>query len=114
VSSTDPRDDEPTRLRDTLASVGAELGLPRAGAVEALRAAWATAVGPDVAAHASVRALRDGALTVVVDAPAWATQLRYREAELVAWANHLTGPSAPVASLRLRVETPSRNRPLHP
>jgi predicted nucleic acid-binding Zn ribbon protein len=114
VSSTDPRDDEPARLRDTLAAVGAELGLPRPGAIEALRAAWESAVGADVAAHAHVRALRDGVLTVVVDAPAWATQLRYREAQLVDWANHLTGPSAPVASVRLRVETGRRDPPVRP
>jgi predicted nucleic acid-binding Zn ribbon protein len=104
VSSTDPRDDEPARLRDTLAAIGAELGLPRAGAVEALRRAWESAVGADVAAHASIRSLREGVLTVVVDTAPWGTQLRYREAELVRWANHVTGPSAPVASIRVRVD----------
>ena len=104
MSSTDPRDDEPARLRDALAAVGAELGLPRAGVVEALRAAWLDVVGADMAAHASVTALREGVLTVVVDAAPWATQLRYREAELVQWANQVTGPAAPVASVRLRVE----------
>ncbi|MGH8984480.1 MAG: DUF721 domain-containing protein [Acidimicrobiia bacterium] len=104
MSSRGPRGDDPARLRDTLAAVGEELGLPRAGAVEALRAAWLDVVGAEVAAHTGVSALRDGVLTVVVDAAPWATQLRYREADLVRWANEITGPAAPVASLRLRVE----------
>jgi predicted nucleic acid-binding Zn ribbon protein len=104
MAGSDARGDEPARLRDTLAAIGAELGLPRAGAVEALRAGWEGAVGADVAAHATVRALRDGVLTVVVDAPPWATQLRYRERELLRWANHVTGPTVPVTGVRIRVE----------
>jgi predicted nucleic acid-binding Zn ribbon protein len=104
VSHPRRRDDEPTHLRDALAAVGAELGLPRAGAVEALTAAWPTAVGTEVAAHARIGGLRDGVLTLVVDAAPWATQLRYREAELVRWANGITGPTVPVASVRVRVD----------
>lgn len=104
MSAPGPRDDDPTRLRDALAAVGGELGLPQAGAVETLRAAWLDVVGADAAAHTGIRGLRDGVLTVVVDAAPWATQLRYREADLVRWANEITGPAAVVASLRLRVE----------
>jgi predicted nucleic acid-binding Zn ribbon protein len=105
VGSGDARDDEPARLRDTLAEVGSELGLPRAGVVEALRAEWAAAVGTDVAAHARVGALRGGVLTVVVDAAPWATRLRYREADLVQWANRVTGVEALVTGVRVRVES---------
>jgi len=104
VNDPGRRGDDPARLRDTLAAVGGELGLPRPGAVEALRAAWLDVVGADVAAHTGIRGLRDGVLTVVVDAAPWATQLRYRERELVRWASEITGAAAPVASLRLRVE----------
>lgn len=39
--------------------------------------AWADAVGETVAAHARPVAIRDGALVVAVDDPAWAGQLRW-------------------------------------
>ncbi len=42
-----------------------------------LVAVWPDVVGPDVAAHASPRSLRDGTLVVAVDQPAWATQLAF-------------------------------------
>ncbi len=104
MSNRHPRDDEPPRLRDALAAVGAELGLPRPGVLDALRAAWLDVVGAEVAALATIGALREGVLTVVVDAAPWATQLRYREGELVQWANRVAAPAAPVASVRVRVE----------
>jgi predicted nucleic acid-binding Zn ribbon protein len=44
---------------------------------------WEDLVGPDVAAHATPRSLRDGVLTVVVDHPAWATSLRMLSADLL-------------------------------
>jgi Dna[CI] antecedent, DciA len=105
VSSGRRRDDEPAPLRDALAEVGAELGLPRPGVVDALRARWPEAVGAEVAAHARVGALRRGVLTVVVDAAPWATELRYRETDLVQWANGVTGPEAVVTGVRVRVES---------
>jgi predicted nucleic acid-binding Zn ribbon protein len=76
----------PTPLSEPLAEVRAELGLPAPDAVARLRAAWPEVVGPDVAAHSRIRTLRDGTLTVAVDAPAWATTLRYQHADLVARA----------------------------
>ena len=44
---------------------------------------WEELVGPAVAAHARVRSVHAGVCTVTVDAPVWATQLRYLEQGLV-------------------------------
>jgi predicted nucleic acid-binding Zn ribbon protein len=44
---------------------------------------WDALVGESVAAHARPRIVRQGVLTVEVDSPEWATQLRYLEGELL-------------------------------
>ena len=49
-------------------------------------------VGDDVAAHARLVSVRDGVLTVAVDDPIWATQLRYLETAVVERATALVGP----------------------
>lgn len=45
---------------------------------------WRTVVGDAVAAHARPRNLQAGILTIEVDTPEWATQLRFLEAQIVA------------------------------
>ena len=81
-----PRDpnEPPTPLVDALRAVGAELGLPDPHLVDSLGGRWAEVVGDAVAAHARPRGLRDGTLTIAVDAPGWATELRYLEREICA------------------------------
>jgi predicted nucleic acid-binding Zn ribbon protein len=95
-------DDEPVPLADALAKVGAELGLPEGDAHGALDARWSEVLGVDVAAHARLVSVRDGVLTVAVDDPIWATQLRYLETAVVTRATAVVGPGV-VASLRVRV-----------
>jgi predicted nucleic acid-binding Zn ribbon protein len=94
--------DEPIPLADALAAVGAELGLPEGDAHGELETHWVEVMGGDVAAHARLVSVRDGVLTVAVDDPIWATQLRYLETAVVARAAALLGPSS-VTSLRVRV-----------
>ena len=95
--------DEPVPLSDALAKVGAELGLPPGDAHATLTERWDEVVGADVAAHARLVSMRDGLLTVAVDDPIWASQLRYLEPAIVTRATALLGPGA-VASMRVRVE----------
>jgi predicted nucleic acid-binding Zn ribbon protein len=45
---------------------------------------WPTVVGEQIAAHATPKALRDGALTISADTTAWATQLRMVQSQLLA------------------------------
>lgn len=95
-------DDEPVPLADALAKVGAELGLPAGDAHGALDARWPEVLGADVAAHARLVSVRDGVLTVAVDDPIWATQLRYLETAVLTRAAAVVGPRV-VTSLRVRV-----------
>ena len=94
--------DEPVPLSDALAKVGAELGLAPGDAHGTLDARWREVMGDDVAAHARLVSVRDGVLTVSVDDPIWATQLRYLEAAIIERATALLGPDV-VRSVRVRV-----------
>lgn len=98
--------DEPARLRDTLAAVGADLGLPAPDAVASLTRGWTELAGAELAAHSRPGALRDGVLTVLVDAAGWATQLRYREPEVLERVAGAVGEGV-VRGLRIRVGPPS-------
>ena len=94
--------DEPVPLSDALAKVGAEFGLAPSGAHAILDTRWDEVMGADVAVHAQLVSVRDGTLTVSVDDPIWATQLRYLEPAIVTRARALLGPSV-VERLRVRV-----------
>lgn len=61
-----------------------DMGAPSTDALTVIFDQWAQIVGPTVAQHASPAALRDGTLVIVVQDPAWATQLKFLEAEIVA------------------------------
>ena len=98
-------DDPPTSLADALRDVGAELGLPEPGLVGVLTERWVEVVGDAVAAHARPRDLRDGTLTIAVDAAPWATQLRYLEADICARFAAITGRDA-IRRVRVVVERP--------
>jgi predicted nucleic acid-binding Zn ribbon protein len=87
-------------LRDAVARVGKEIGLPDPDVLTQVLARWAEVVGEEQAQHSQVRSLRDGVLTVEVDASVWATPLRYQENEVRAALARAVG--GPVAD-RLRV-----------
>lgn len=63
---------------------------------------WDDVVGAAVAAHARPLSLRDGVLSVAVDNPAWATQLRLLGNDLLARLSEAAGPGV-VTSLDVRV-----------
>jgi hypothetical protein len=65
------------RLRGLAAIIGADL-LGLGAIVEG----WEGVVGAQIAGHATPIRLLDGVLTVAVDQPAWATQLRLHAGEL--------------------------------
>ena len=97
-------DRDPTPLSKPLDAVRAELGLPEPDALERLRAAWPEVVGDDLAPHTRIRTLREGTLTVAVDAPVWATPLRYQRADIATRARAVTG--GPVDELHIVVDAP--------
>lgn len=80
-----PEPSEPRPVGASLDRLAAGLGggAARATTLSTVFASWPDLVGEGVAAHSRPRALRDGRLAVTVDDPAWATQLRWLEADLL-------------------------------
>jgi hypothetical protein len=81
------RQRRPTQLGTSLKSVLNRLNKknPGGAASASVGAAWLSIVGPSVQSHTTGAYVRDGALIVYVDSPAWATELtamseRYRGA----------------------------------
>ncbi len=99
------RSETPTSLGDALREVGRELGLPDPGLADSLSDHWPDVVGATVAEHARPRSLRDGTLTIAVDAPPWATQLRYLEHEIRARLAEISGQDT-VHTVRIVVDPP--------
>jgi len=101
----------PRRLGEALDRVVAGLSAPptrRAGAgdpvvngVASLFARWEQLVGPDIAAHARPLGVEDDQLVVSADDAAWAAELRWLAADVVARIEARGGPR--LAGLRIRV-----------
>lgn len=92
---------EPRVLRDSLRQLSDELGLSDPDVVRDVHNLWVEVVGDAVAAHARVAMFREGTLTVAVDAPQWATEVRYLATDV------MTGFAARGVALRelhVRVE----------
>jgi predicted nucleic acid-binding Zn ribbon protein len=102
------REQEPIPLCDALTSLGRDLGVPAPDVLTRVVALWRDVVGSVVAEHAHVRSVRDGVCTVTVDAPVWATQLRYLEQGVIERANALLGPGI-LTSVKVVVEAPRKS-----
>ena len=63
---------------------------------------WSELVGESVAAHTRPAKLADGVLTVAVDDPAWAAQLKFLEQDLLAQIRDASGSST-IVSIAWRV-----------
>jgi len=98
--------DEPVPLQEALAALGRDLGLPEPDVLARVVALWEEVVGPAVAQHARVRSVRAGVCTIAVDAPAWATQLRYLEQGLLERVADVLGPGV-VTSAKVVVTPPA-------
>jgi predicted nucleic acid-binding Zn ribbon protein len=85
-----------------LEALARRLGAPTASALGAVFSQWDAAVGSSVAAHARPISLTDGVLTVAVDQPGWATQLRYLTPSLLANLAEVAGPDV-VGKIEIRV-----------
>ncbi len=94
----------PRPVSESLDRLTASLGAPPATVLAELFASWPSLVGEAVAAHARPRSLHHGALVVVVDDPAWATQLRWLEADLVNRLAEVAGEGE-VTRLHIRIDS---------
>jgi predicted nucleic acid-binding Zn ribbon protein len=97
-----PEGREPRLVGESLVGTSGRLGVPDPGVLGAVFARWDELVGPEVAAHVRPRSLRHGVLTVEVDQPAWAVQLRYLAPEVLARVEAAAGPEG-VSELQIRV-----------
>lgn len=93
---------DPQPLRGLLERFTRSMGAADPGVAAPVFSRWPQLVGDAVAAHARPVGLRDGVLTVSVDDPAWATQLRFLEADLCQRIAAVAGEGA-VRELVVRV-----------
>ncbi len=98
---------DPVRVGDSLDGVARRLGAPAAASLGKLFSSWPQVVGEGIAAHSRPVSLVDGILTVVVDEPGWATQLRYLGNDVVRKLSESVGAGV-VGRLEVRVEGASR------
>ncbi len=89
-------------LSSTLSRVVADLGGGHGSDLVRILDCWDTVVGGAVADHARVRGLTGGVLTVVVDHPGWATQLRYLRERIAGELNSALGADV-VSKVEIRV-----------
>ena len=75
---------DPLPVAVSLDRVSRLFGAPPARVLTSVFARWEELVGREIAAHAAPRSLRDGALVIVADQPAWAAQLRFMATDLLA------------------------------
>jgi predicted nucleic acid-binding Zn ribbon protein len=92
---------EPRRVTEGLDRVMKRLGAPDADTLATLFSSWSELVGPRLAGHARPVSLTDATLVVAVDDPAWASQLRWLEAELIERLAEALGE--PITALEVRV-----------
>ena len=94
--------DEPSRLGPALDRLLGHLGAPPARIVATLDTVWPEVAGPGLAACSHPIELRDGTLVVSCDEPAWASQLRWMEADLCRRLSERLGV-VEVRSIRVRL-----------
>lgn len=92
----------PSPLADLLDGVLAGLGGPSVDTVVLIHDRWSELVGVEVAAHVQPVSIEDGCLRVVTDGPAWASHLKWAEAEIVTRIESLVGPGQ-VTAMSVRV-----------
>ena len=94
------------RLTRSLSGVGAQ-------PLASVFTEWPKVVGDTLAAHCRPVSLDGTRLVIAVDEPAWATQVRYLEVELIARVAEVVG-GPPVEAIEVRVSpgesSPKRGR----
>lgn len=95
-------DDGPQPVRASLDRVVRRFSGQNSSALTTVFARWLDIAGAQIAAHAKPRSLTDGTLVVVVDDPAWATQLTYLGADLARRACEFAGENS-VRRVEVRV-----------
>src|SRR6187431_1110677 len=102
MSLDDPDEDEPVSLTSSLDGVVKSLRGPSRRAVGGLFGRWDEAVGEQVAQHVRPVKLDGGVLSVEVDDPAWATQVKFLAPTIMQRLAEITGTR--IEQLQVRVD----------
>jgi predicted nucleic acid-binding Zn ribbon protein len=102
MSLQEPEPDEPVSLTLSLDDVVKTLRGPSRQAVGGLFGRWDEAVGEQVAQHVRPLKLDRGVLSVEVDDPAWATQVKFLAPTIISRLAEVAG--ARVEQLQVRVD----------
>lgn len=70
--------------------------------VSNIHALWDQIVGADTAQHVHVKHVRDGVLHVEADHPAWSTQLKYMQENIIEQLN-LEMPNEKISAIKLSI-----------
>ncbi len=100
-------DSDPRPMAAGLERLVRHLGGPSVATVDTVFGDWDDLVGEQIAAHTAPVALRDGTLVVSVDDPAWATQLRFLEHDLLARMREVLGTDE-LRAMQVRVQRSGR------
>jgi predicted nucleic acid-binding Zn ribbon protein len=92
----------PKRIGDVLAQIQARHGFAQVQSAQQLAEAWREAVGPMLAAHTRVAALRRGVLEIIVESSAIVQEMTFQKETLTAKMADLA-PESSVRQLRFRV-----------
>jgi len=92
----------PARVRASLDRVVRRLGGPSADVATRVFGRWEDLVGEGIAAHSRPVAVRGSTLVLAVTDPAWATQLRFLESDIVQRLAEELGPGT-IDSIEVRV-----------
>lgn len=100
-------DRDPTRVGSLVDQLVGRHGVARSDVLSIVVGSWSEVVGADIARRTRPVDLRGGVLTVEVDDPAWATQLRFLTAAIAGRVDELVGRST-VGDVRIRVARAGR------
>jgi predicted nucleic acid-binding Zn ribbon protein len=96
------RPGDPAAVGPVLDRLLAGLGAPKADALAALFDRWQDVAGTPLADHGAPVSLEGGVLTVKVSEPAWSTEWRYRQGEVLRRCDEVLGEGV-VHRLEVRV-----------
>ena len=88
--------DDPVPLARGLDQLLRGLGAPRAKAIAAVFEHWEEIVGTELAPHTEVTGVENGRVTVAVDDPAWADQLKWKQRAILEAVGEAVGPEMAV------------------
>ncbi len=97
-----PESGQDSHLSDELDALLRRLGSESTTVVAGVFGNWAQLVGDPVALHATPVKLESGRLLVEVDEPAWATQMRFLESEIISKLSTSTGSTINGIDVRVK------------